>query len=111
MALIVEDGTGLATAESYVSVSDADAYHVSFGNTDWAGYSTEQKEIALRRATVYIDSNYTFAGEKYRLAQRLEWPRYNYSENEAWPEVNIVQACCELALISNSPRLKSTIKT
>ena len=35
MALIVEDGTGLANAESYVSVADATTYHTNYGNTAW----------------------------------------------------------------------------
>ncbi len=36
MALIVEDGTGLANAESYLSVADADAYFLAHGNpSDW----------------------------------------------------------------------------
>lgn len=98
MALIVEDGTGLLTAESYISVSDADAYHSSFGNTEWAGYSSSEKEVALRRATVYIDSNYSFLGHKLKLSQRLEWPRYSYADYEQWPEIDVQRACCELAL-------------
>lgn len=35
MALIVEDGTGLSTAESFISVADAVTYHTNRGNTSW----------------------------------------------------------------------------
>ncbi len=35
MALIVEDGTGLSTAESYISVADATTYHTARGNSSW----------------------------------------------------------------------------
>ena len=45
MSLIVEDGTGLAGAESYVSVTDADTYHDKRGNTAWATLTTAQKVV------------------------------------------------------------------
>ena len=35
MSLIVEDGTGLATAEAYISVADATTYHAARGNSTW----------------------------------------------------------------------------
>ena len=96
MSLDVEDGTGRTTAESYVSVADADAYHTKFGNTDWTG-TTAVKEVALRIATRYMDANYTFCGVKQYLAQALQWPRVGYANYEQFPEPMIVAACCELA--------------
>jgi len=36
MSLIVEDGTGKSTSESYISVADASTYHAARGNTLWA---------------------------------------------------------------------------
>lgn len=98
MALIVEDGTGTLQSESYVSVANADIYHVSFGNADWAAATETEKEVALRQATVYIDTYYKFNGEKRYYNQRLMWPRYGYADYEVFPEPNLVQACCELAL-------------
>lgn len=98
MSLIVENGTGLLNAESYVSVADADTHHANFGNAGWVDYSQEEKEVALRRATVYLDTTYEFAGEKKFYNQRLMWPRYGYADYEVFPEPNLVQACCELAL-------------
>jgi len=35
MALVTEDGTGLSTAESYISVADATTYHTARGNSTW----------------------------------------------------------------------------
>lgn len=104
MALIVEDGTGLATAESYVSVADADAYHTKMGATGWTG-SDAVKEAALRKATQYIDTEYLFIGEQVNYpTQRLEWPRY---VDKDWPIRNVVEACCELALRALSSDLRS----
>ena len=83
MALIVEDGTGLATAESYISVADADTYIAAFkgANTTWDVASDSAKEIAARQATQYIDGVYNWKGEIYASAQALDWPR-NYVYND-----------------------------
>lgn len=43
--LIVEDGTGIANADSYVSVAEADAYHVAFGNDLWAAIDPTKKKL------------------------------------------------------------------
>lgn len=81
MALVVEDGTGLANADSYVSLTDAAAYATARGLT-WTGTDAE-KEVALRVATSFIDANYRgrFSGRRLRgYAQALEWPRsYAYT--------------------------------
>lgn len=78
MALITEDGTGKADAESYASVSDADAYMAARGNTAWAALSTGDKEINLRKATDYMVGTYReqWAGLRVSSTQALDWPRF-----------------------------------
>jgi hypothetical protein len=100
MSLVVEDGTGRADAESYLSVTDATAYHAKFGNV-WQDADTSKLEAALRRATQYIDAAYRFRGCKLNSAQTLQWPRDAYTMASAslvWPVARIQQACAELAL-------------
>jgi hypothetical protein len=78
MSLVVESGAGLSTAESYVSVADADAYHALRGNTTWADLDTlEQKEPALVRATDYMIQVYRqrWKGVRMQAEQALDWPR------------------------------------
>ncbi|QAY02068.1 virion structural protein [Vibrio phage vB_VpS_BA3] len=58
MAITVETGSGVAGADSYVSVVEADSYFARFGNTVWSGKSTEQKETALKVASSYADSRW-----------------------------------------------------
>jgi hypothetical protein len=106
MSIVVEDGTGLASAESYPSVVYADAYHASYGNDAWAALTTTQKEVCLRKATRYIDTNYVFRGVKKYLAQGLEFPRHGYADYEQWPERDVLQACCELALRASEDDLQ-----
>jgi hypothetical protein len=113
MALVVEDGTGKADAESYAAVASADTYHTAFGNTAWGDLDTEAKEVALRKATRYIDSHYRFSGTKFTAAQALEWPREGavdsgwYVESDAIP-VKLVNATIELALIASTEDIMPT---
>ena len=74
MALIVEDGTGLGTSESYVSVADAGTYCTNHGLSAWTG-TDAVKEAALRNATQYIDTTYNFRSAKSYQYQALEFPR------------------------------------
>jgi len=77
MTIIVEDGTGLANAESYVSVVDANAYHSKLGNDVWADLDTSVKEQLLRKATDYMVAQYRlqYAGYRRYSTQSLDWPR------------------------------------
>lgn len=79
MTIVVEDGTGLADANSYVSEDEADTYADDRGITAWTD-STADKEAALVRATTTLDATYRtrFTGSKLNgRAQALEWPRIN----------------------------------
>lgn len=103
MALVVETGAVVAGAESYVSVSDADTYWSNRNDTVWAALSTGAKEAALRIATRYLDSNYTWLGEIVNQDQLLDWPRYavvdrdgrGYDSDEI--PIALKDALCELA--------------
>lgn len=79
MAITVEDGSGVANADSYVSVADADTYHTAHGNpSSWSGLSTSLKEQYLKEATTYLDSVYYYQWQGYRtngLDQGLDHPR------------------------------------
>lgn len=69
--LIVEDGTGITGAESYVSIAEADAYHLKMGNSQWpqppsatpedpapVDLDLAKKESMLRRGAIYLDGTY-----------------------------------------------------
>ena len=76
MSLIVEDGTGLDTAESYVSVVDAGTYCTAHGLTAWTG-TDGVKESALRNATQYIDTMYNFRSAKSYYSSGVGIPAPN----------------------------------
>jgi hypothetical protein len=103
MALIVEDGAGRTDADSYASLTFADAYHVSMGNASWAAETEGARETALRRATVYADNAYTWRGLRSWPEQSLAWPRGGVvSDNIDIPSnevpIQLQRAVCELAL-------------
>lgn len=76
MAFVVEDGTGVAGANSYASVAYADAYFLDRNVVAWAAATQQAKEGALIRATDYINSlPVLWAGEQTYAHQELAFPR------------------------------------
>lgn len=109
MSIVVEDGTGLSNAESYLSVSGADSYHTNRGNDSWTG-SDAVKEQALRKATEYLDNHYQWIGDIYLTTQTLNWPRTFAYDSQGRAVNNIVpskveNAAAELALLALSEDL------
>ncbi len=112
MTLIVEDGNGIAGADSYATEAQADLYHENRGNTAW--YSVADKEAALRKATDFMLQTYRQAWKGFRVdpQQALDWPRYDvfteghkfgrFSSDYLIPSnvvpVEVRNACIELAL-------------
>jgi len=86
MSLIVETGSGSSTSESYLSEADADTYHSNFGNTAWALLASADKEIALRKATRYIDTKFSgdWYGKRTNSSQALDWPRAYVRDNDGY---------------------------
>lgn len=106
MSLIVEDGTGLSTAESYVSVAAADTRMTALGLTNWGTLSTTEKEQALRRSTQHMLRAYRgrWKGTRVTSTQALDWPRYIPDMVDGHPVLSsvvptdIANACADLAL-------------
>ena len=98
----VEDGTGFADANAYVSVSDAQAYH-SLRNNKFSGTDAEISALLIK-ASEYIDMKYSFAGSKTNDAQAMQFPRKNIAglDSDVIPS-NLIKAVMEVAL-----KLKTT---
>ena len=111
MALIVEDGTGLANSESYASVLEFQTYHANIGN-DVTELSEETIEQLLRRATQYMVAVYRsrWQGRRTLSTQALDFPRYDvvvegYSVLSNIVPLEVKNACCELALKASGATL------
>lgn len=134
--MVVEDGAGVAGANSYLSVEDADAYWADRNNSTWADASTADKEAALIEASQYLDATFDWVwgnppwqfGRHVNLTTRetlqyyaplkkddqgLLWPRisaYDTRTNrliEGVPQ-KVQDATAELSLEALSERLLPT---
>lgn len=68
--------------DTFVSVADADTFWSNRNDTDWTNASQEEKEAALRDATVYIDNEYDWPGSIADANQDLSWPRDEAYDSE-----------------------------
>lgn len=77
MPFTVEDGTGLAAANSYTSVTEADAFaEFSPWSDQWKCFSTWKKELALVFGTRWVDQRFRWYGAPLNAGvQALGFPR------------------------------------
>jgi len=110
MALIEEDGTGLADANTYADYVFFTEFCALFG---LAGtYTEEQAEPALTTSSIrWIDWQHEFSGDKLADTQALEFPR----DNDIGLPVKIKQAAAygawlhlNNALLVNTTALSTT---
>jgi hypothetical protein len=104
VALIVEDGSGVASADTYISLNDADTYHENRNNVTWAALSDDAKEGQLRLAAQMLDSEWRWKGVRVTATQARIWPRAGVTDNddiyfaEDSVPTTVVEAQAELAV-------------
>lgn len=81
MALIIEDGTNVAGAEAYSSVTDCSAWAVKYYGHALTG-SNDDKEAAIRRAVAYLDGLKWKGIRTHGRGQALAWPRAGATDCE-----------------------------
>lgn len=83
MAFVVEDGTIVANANSYITTAFFDEYFADRGVVVTA-LTTQQKQQACVRATDYIDKRFgkLFRGDVSSSTQELEWPRIDAFDDD-----------------------------
>lgn len=117
MSFIVEDGTGLENANSYVTLAFASSYFSSRGVGVWADQTENQQQVALIKATDYIDAKYAhrFSTKLVNKNQALTLPRV-YFIDAAFNKVQEIpvlwlKAVCEYALVSLTRELFTSPST
>lgn len=112
MPLIIEDGTGVAGASSYVTRAEADAYHaIDAAAAAWGTSSETIRDNALALATRQVDSWLRWGGTKSSRENPLQFPRYRCYDSEGKTFLDsdeipqpLKDAICEQALaIISSP--------
>lgn len=81
MALVIETGAGLASAEAYASVADCSAWAVKYYGHALTG-SEADKEAAIRRAVAYMDGLKWKGTRTHGRSQALAWPRDGVTDCE-----------------------------
>lgn len=106
MTLVLETGSGVTGANSYVDVTYADSYfsgHPFYADA-WAEVAeTFEKENLLKYASRQLDTMFVWVGDRFSTTQGLDWPRNNAYDYygvlipyNSVPE-RIKQATCEMA--------------
>lgn len=76
MACAIDSTVGGASANSYSSIADADAYHEThLYASDWEDAAAEDKCKALQMATRVLDQRFEWKGVAVGSVQALLWPR------------------------------------
>ena len=103
MSLIVEDGSIVPNANSYVALVDADNYFTARNNHVWLSLKQDAKEALLIAATDYIELRFgrRFLGKKKQDNQPLSFPRTGIPYIAPIPEV-LKKACFEYAIRANN---------
>jgi len=81
MALIIENGTGVAGADCYADVTACSAYATAYYGASLNGNNAD-KEAAIRRATAYLNRLAWKGTRTLGRAQSLAWPRTGVTDCE-----------------------------
>jgi hypothetical protein len=95
-AITAEDGTGIATANSYVTEAEADTYLDNrLNSAGWGLASADDKLRSLLMSTVQLDALYQWNGYRTNPGQALQWPRYDVNDpdsgNGVFPRISFRQ--------------------
>ena len=90
MAATINATLSSATANSYVTLADANAYFETVPNSStWTDKTDDQKNRALISATRWIDS-LNYYGDRCDEDQALKWPRNNYDVDGVELECSLI---------------------
>lgn len=102
--LIIEDGTGVANANSYCDLDYALEYCTMKGYSDWLNYSEDEQKIFIIRGTEFVNNYYTWKGVRRYINQSCAFPREGVYDIDHYrvdgiPEA-LKKACLEAAWLN-----------
>lgn len=103
--LVVEDGTGLTSGNSYQSISGASGYHARVGNDVWFDYTADEQAAALVSGTRFVEARFRLVGQRLTSGQALHFPAVGAWDADyfLWEDVvppAVAEAVSEYALLS-----------
>ena len=104
MSLTIEDGSGVANANSFVTVAEATAYAAARG-LSLPSTDAEKEQLLVKAADYLLSIEFQYQGVRVDADQSLPWPRadvYLYGSIEPLPVNQIPKALknaqCQLAV-------------
>lgn len=85
MDILVEDGTGLVTANAYASVEEVDDLLSVNIHSQWNILDEGTKESLIMWATRVLDERVKWKGKKVHGTSALAWPRECVKDREGFP--------------------------
>lgn len=85
VALVVEDGTCVTGANSYISLEEAVKYQTERGRAEWLALDDDGRAASIVRATQYVDSLYVWKGRRKFREQELAFPRVMILDLDGFP--------------------------
>lgn len=85
--LVVEDGSNVPNANSYISLVDAQAYFSNKGDSAFMNTAPDKQAAALFRAGQGLDFwlNGRWRGRRANAVQALDWPRKEIRDSDGYP--------------------------
>ena len=110
ITVIVEDGTGLETANSYVSNAEFVTYHTD-RNTEVDNYDVEVVDAAVVEASSYADLRWgsRLKSQPLVVTQALEYPRLNLRDKYGNPIEGVPSSWKQAVNIYALEYLKGTL--
>lgn len=88
VALVIEDGTGVASANSWVTRAEVQTYVDTYypSHTEWTAATDDAKDEAIVKAAQYLELVYgtRWRGRKVARDQAMHWPRYDVYDNDGY---------------------------
>lgn len=98
---IVEDGSCVPNANSYLTLEEANQYQANKNRSDWLALSDIEKQASLIKATQYVDELFTWKGRRKYESQNLAFPRVRIRDLDGFEVKGIPRrlkdAICEAA--------------
>jgi hypothetical protein len=117
MTLVLEDGTGVVTANAYATVAEVDAILAVNIHSKWSLVTDNAtKESLIQWASRILDERVRWNGRKTHHTSGLAWPRVCVRDREDTPiDDNVVPRAVKVAvailadhLLSGDPELANT---
>lgn len=111
--LVVEDGSCVSSANSYVSVEEVDLYNKNRNRTAWTELTENEKAALILTATTFVDGMFNWKGRRKFAEQELKFPRVNIKDEDGFDVLGIPkrlkEAICEAAFLNLENELFETV--